>query len=158
LERLGKQLGISQWTDWYHVKTDDIERLGAYGVLKEHGNSLSLALISCFPHHNWQPWKFLQIPKRYWENVQNQRQFIEWLAQELLINDKEDWCRISLHQIQRVAPVTLFDKYTLAHVLATVYPHHSWHNMNFSQEEQQDILFRAVSSLFPDEGRSGISS
>lgn len=33
--------------------------------------------------HNWQLWKFGTTIIGYWENITNQRQFLDWLAQEL---------------------------------------------------------------------------
>src|SRR5689334_11764989 len=81
---LGKQLGYKELDDWYNVTTEIILKHGGLSLLREYyNNSLSQALQTLYPEHNWLPWRFWQAPKGCWENKRNQKQFFDWLGEQL---------------------------------------------------------------------------
>jgi hypothetical protein len=49
-----------------------------------------------YPEYEWLPWKFKICPKNYWEDVNNQRRFMEWSARQLNIKEMSDWYNVSL--------------------------------------------------------------
>lgn len=34
-----------------------------------------------FPNHKWLPWNFVALENSWWDNLDNQKAFIEWLFQ-----------------------------------------------------------------------------
>ena len=47
-----------------------------------------------FPEYQWLPWRFRNSPKFYWEDIKNQKSFIEWASKELGIKEMNDWYNI----------------------------------------------------------------
>jgi hypothetical protein len=104
----GKQLGYKEYSDWYSVlqkvinkesfKSDfakDIIELGGAGLMNKYQNSARHMVTSLYPEYNWLPWKFRVLPKHYWENMSNQRKFLDWAANELEFKDYTDWYKIT---------------------------------------------------------------
>ena len=53
-------------------------------------------LVSTFhPEFDWLPWKFNTCPRNFWDDLQNQRKFMEWAGKELKINEMKDWYNVS---------------------------------------------------------------
>ncbi len=46
----------------------------------------------------WQIWKFEQIPKEYWEQLNNQKLFMDWLGEELGHRTKSDWFNLQINE------------------------------------------------------------
>jgi hypothetical protein len=51
-------------------------------------------LSTVFPEHDWLPWKFGHTPKGYWENMKNQRLFVDWAGNRLNIKEMSDWYKV----------------------------------------------------------------
>ena len=41
------------------------------------------------------PWKFQTTPRNFWNDISNQRKYIDWLAKELKITKQEDWYSVN---------------------------------------------------------------
>jgi hypothetical protein len=54
------------------------------------------------PDHKWLEWEFSQTPQGFWNNVQNQRRFLDWAGGELGIASMEDWYKISKAQVVKL--------------------------------------------------------
>ena len=52
-------------------------------------------LSSIYPEYNWHPWKFSQSPRGYWDDIRNQRKFMDCVRSELNIRDMSDWYKVS---------------------------------------------------------------
>jgi hypothetical protein len=80
---LAKQLDIKTPDDWYNVKLADVDKLHGAGLLHQYGNSLVKALANVYPEYQWNEWKFTQVSKGYWDNIENQKKFMTSLSREL---------------------------------------------------------------------------
>jgi len=80
---LGKQLKFNSLDEWYKITAGVIGKFGGSGALGNHNNSPLQALQAIYPEHNWIPWKFNTVPRSYWENLQNQKSFFDWVAIQL---------------------------------------------------------------------------
>lgn len=40
------------------------------------------AVMHLYPNHSWQPWKFAVPPRKWWDQRENQLQFMQWFRQE----------------------------------------------------------------------------
>lgn len=179
MDRLAKKLHIGKLEDWYKVTGDTIEKNGGARVLDRYGNSVSMLLQAVFPEHEWvfkaraakkpriEDQKFFdskeivaespaqrKVPKGYWEDPNNLKEFMEWLGKELYIKKLEDWYRVSMNQIRQLAPTTAFKKYGIWKVLEQVYPSHSWdpkakEGFGAAKAAQRMLAIR-VRELFPN--------
>ena len=68
--------------------------MGGTRLLYLYHNSVSQSLFSAYPEYDWLPWKFGSVPKHFWENAKNQRNFVEWAGKELKIKEMSDWYNV----------------------------------------------------------------
>ena len=47
-----------------------------------------------YPAYDWFPWKFSRSPVHFWNEVNNQRRFMDWAGKELQIKEMSDWYKI----------------------------------------------------------------
>lgn len=52
--------------------------------------------MNAFPDYDWLPWKFINTPKLYWEDISNQKKFVKWIETELNIKEMDGWYNVSL--------------------------------------------------------------
>ncbi len=65
-------------------------------------DSLFEILSIAYPEQEWLPWKFQQsLPNGFWEDLANQRKFIDWAATQFQIKEMSDWYKISIKVIKR---------------------------------------------------------
>lgn len=81
VEWLGEKLQVKALEDWYKITSFDRKNSETFH---------SWMLKSAYPEHDWQVWRFDQVPKQYW-NEETQRQCMDWLEQQLGISKREDW-------------------------------------------------------------------
>ena len=81
-----------------------MEGVGGSGLLSKYNNSPSTLISQVYPEYEWLPWRFKRIPVGYWEDIKNQRKFMQWAAQKLHIKDVNDWYKISykVHKISSI--------------------------------------------------------
>ena len=69
--------------------------LGGAGLLAQYEQSMQKVLSAHYPQEKWLPWKFHQISANEWQNNENSLKFMENVAKELQIKEKNDWYNIS---------------------------------------------------------------
>ena len=73
---------------------------GGSGLLLLYGSSIYNLLSQILPQYNWLPWKFNSVPNGYWDDLNNQKKFLDYLTKELNIKKDEDWYQISSEVIK----------------------------------------------------------
>ena len=53
-----------------------------------------MLLSAAFPEYEWLPWKFNKCPRNFWDDLKNQRKFMDWAGKELGIKDMSDWYKV----------------------------------------------------------------
>jgi hypothetical protein len=48
-----------------------------------------------FPEFPWQLWKFSRVPRNFWQDKNNQINFMNWLGTQLGIKNTEDWYNVT---------------------------------------------------------------
>jgi hypothetical protein len=61
--------------------------------------------MALYPEYNWLPWKFTVTPRGHWDNVANQRNFMDWVAKEMNFTNFTDWYQV----LQKVDSVTIYN-------------------------------------------------
>jgi len=52
---------------------------------------LASIIRKTYPQHKWLNWKFKNLPHGYWMNLDNQREFCDWLRSELKWDSLAGW-------------------------------------------------------------------
>ena len=128
MDLLGKQLGFKTMEDWYKITQKDIIEYGGSQLLDQYSCSPSKIVQDVYSEHTWLCWKFEIVPKGFWSDKKNQRDFMDSLGKQLGFQTMEDWYRISLKILQdrggngllihyRYSPIKLFQE---------VYSEHLW--------------------------------
>eukprot|EP00027_Filamoeba_sp_ATCC50430_P012117 CAMPEP_0168573886 /NCGR_PEP_ID=MMETSP0413-20121227/18779_1 /TAXON_ID=136452 /ORGANISM="Filamoeba nolandi, Strain NC-AS-23-1" /LENGTH=312 /DNA_ID=CAMNT_0008607177 /DNA_START=21 /DNA_END=956 /DNA_ORIENTATION=- len=120
---------------WYSVDTKDLSTRGGEHLLLLHGRSMLQAL---YPNYEWLPWKFPKLPKGYWNNMDNQKKFFEWLRHPSRLNipSLEDWYKVSVEDVAKQGGYFLLQThyhYSLGKALRAVYPEHPWRLWRFER-------------------------
>lgn len=77
-QRLG--LDPTNLAGFYEFSSEDVaEAAGHAGIFDKYSKSLPNALADSFPEHEWQEWKFRQVPQKYWHQRANVRRFCDFV-------------------------------------------------------------------------------
>ncbi len=60
-----------------------------------YNNSPSLLISTVYSEYKWLPWKFQHVPNGYWEDMKNQKKFMDWVGKQLNYKDMEDWYKVT---------------------------------------------------------------
>ena len=134
---LAQKLGFESLDGFYGVSPGDIRNNGGKGLLDYvFGGSVSNALETIYPDHNWMAWRLGRVPNSFWEDENNQISFMNWLGSFLGFNKMEDWYTITTNDISQNGGSTLLhDKFkgSPSLLVSSVYPEHKWLIHQFSQ-------------------------
>ena len=110
---ISSQLNIQKPQDWFDVTAEVIynhlpqkiplpyiqkliERDG-FSLLSLYGFSMRKLLVTVYPDIEQEipPWRFHDLPPKFWNNKENHKKFINYLAKELNIKTQEDWYHVT---------------------------------------------------------------
>jgi hypothetical protein len=124
---ISEELQIERTWDWYYISNNDIQYHGGKKVLSYYEYSMDKALMSIYPHTQWQPWRFHSIPKNYWDDRANISQYMDWIEDILCIDTPMDWYGCMESQLQSFHGSTLLNYFGgLIQVISNRYPHIQW--------------------------------
>lgn len=102
LKLVEKQLGMTNWKDWYKVTKDQLKFHGgnrrnflrnfacrSHLVLELYENNHVSTITGALPEYPFLFWKFESCPYELWKEKKNQRIFMEYLRNEFKIRRKE---------------------------------------------------------------------
>eukprot|EP00026_Physarum_polycephalum_P002945 Phypoly_transcript_02954.p1 GENE.Phypoly_transcript_02954~~Phypoly_transcript_02954.p1 ORF type:complete len:796 (+),score=103.49 Phypoly_transcript_02954:213-2600(+) len=113
MKYLGEKMGFKTLEDWYKVKNDDIIRHGGSNLLQhKYGGSTSKMVMDTWKDHKWHKWKFVQVPKGFWDNLENQKEFVEYAKQSLNITNFDDWYKIKESDLAKLGGKQLLQKHS----------------------------------------------
>jgi hypothetical protein len=136
MEWLSKELRFNTMEDWYKLTKKDIIENGGLTLLNKFGQSPSKLVESIYPNHKWKTFRRHIVPNGYWNNMENQKQFIDWLGKHLGFNLKEDWYNISSNDIKENGGGTLLRMYGHSpyKLIESIYPEHKWIQQKFVKD------------------------
>lgn len=70
------------------------------GPLALYNNSPSRALKAIYPEHDWQEWRFGKVPRNFWDDLANQKKFVEDVAKQLRVGELDDWFGVKAADIR----------------------------------------------------------
>eukprot|EP01114_Cavostelium_apophysatum_P016152 TRINITY_DN4542_c0_g1_i6.p1 TRINITY_DN4542_c0_g1~~TRINITY_DN4542_c0_g1_i6.p1 ORF type:complete len:1067 (+),score=194.96 TRINITY_DN4542_c0_g1_i6:160-3360(+) len=133
--RLRTTLRLEKTTDWTSIPSTTIAKYGGGGLLRRYDGSLLRCLQAVFPNESWNPLDFPQVPKGYWSDIQNQRNFLESISKILDLRKPSDWTSLSVATVQQHGGTRLLKYYnnSLYRCLCAVFPNESWDPKSFAQ-------------------------
>jgi len=125
---LAHKLRFRRMEQWYSVTGKDFIRNHGYTILTYYRSCPSEMLRSLFPEYDWCEWLFPAAPKTFWDSVENQRRFIEWLGHEMGVRCWDDWYRVTERNVKQHGGDGLLTRYdySLLGILSSLFPEHDW--------------------------------
>eukprot|EP01027_Heterolobosea_sp_BB2_P016812 GEZU01023884.1.p1 GENE.GEZU01023884.1~~GEZU01023884.1.p1 ORF type:complete len:176 (+),score=33.57 GEZU01023884.1:114-641(+) len=137
-DELGAELGVKQLDDWENSSIpnvrDKVRANGGKWLLdKYYSGSLSRALRAVYPEHPWPP---LQTVRRgHWDDVANQRAFLESIREDLGVVHLDDWCSVTVEDVMTRGGRGLLKRHrnSLVCALRAIYPERPWKSYKFTR-------------------------
>ena len=68
-------------------------------MIDYHNGSIRALITDTYPEYPWLPWKFEQAPKAFWNDINNIKNYVYWLSNQLNIKKMEDWYKVT-HKVK----------------------------------------------------------
>lgn len=125
MERFVRDMGITRPSHWKRVTISDVLEKGGRGLLSQYNNSLHSAIEDLMGPMDvdmsaWRP----RMPRGYWEDAENRRNFMERVAREEGVREAKDWRRVTYMDIARHGGQAMLRRYgdSLAAALMNIFP------------------------------------
>lgn len=72
----------------------------------------------------------------YWDNMQNRREFFDWIGEQLGVSQSDDWYSKTYYEVAEFGDKGLMQKYygeNLTTTILNLYPEFDWHEWRFQQ-------------------------
>eukprot|EP01114_Cavostelium_apophysatum_P021810 TRINITY_DN7703_c0_g1_i1.p1 TRINITY_DN7703_c0_g1~~TRINITY_DN7703_c0_g1_i1.p1 ORF type:complete len:1057 (-),score=241.58 TRINITY_DN7703_c0_g1_i1:7-3177(-) len=149
---LEKEGGGTRLDEWYQVKVSDVIDCGGSGLLKHYDRSIQKALKSIYPEHDWKPWKFENVARNFWKDLQNRKIFVDHLAKQLHFFHSADWIFLKEADILSEGGSGLLHHYgtvenVISQVLSIERPISDSHSEDLKRKSRRLLLDRISSQL-----------
>lgn len=153
LDWIAERRGIRRQEQWRDVSRSTIMEMGA-GRLFSYYSTVYSALVDCYPEKQWDIYTSRpKIAGDHWSEVSHIREFLEKVREELLVDDKEDWTRVSRDQLSSLGGAGLSKRMTLNEALRLAYPDEDWSCLNDvtrSKRSTQRLIMVYLRQLLPE--------
>lgn len=127
LDWIGKTfLSIQHWADWYNITNDTFWNKCRSALFRLFDSSVIRMLQVLYPEYNWLKWRFSEPPAKCWDNLQNQRYFVDWFGKiHLNIQEWNNWSHITPQQLAKNnSALSLLKLYedSMSDMLQSIYP------------------------------------
>jgi hypothetical protein len=133
MDWLFKELKYENMEDWYKISQEIIKKNYGAGLIFVYNGSYQNILKNIYPYYNWIPWKFNQVPVNYWNDIENHKNFMDWLFKELNYQTMEDWYKLTNDIMEKNYGSSLLLKYKYSpyNILTNIYPEYNWYQWKF---------------------------
>jgi len=133
---MANELGFRCLEDWYSITADQIKQYEIPSLSKMYHNSFVLSLIATYAEKNQKeyrdgedgmlyPWLFKSVPRNYWKEKANRKQYFDWLYLKLDLKTVEGWYTVTHHIVSSNGGAGLLKDYygnSLLKALKDIYP------------------------------------
>ena len=115
-----------------------------------YGDSLLKALQAVYPEHKWMIWRFKVVSPNFWENLENQRDFFDWMALKCGFKTMDDWYNVTIEEVNEHGGSRLLNHYfhgSTFKAVQAIYPKHNWMPWKF-KTSQAHIWSKTNSKVF----------
>ncbi len=127
LRWLEKEMGWTKPEDWYNISKKILSL--NYGHFFTNNYNCLVTPSILYPNYEFLPWKFKNVPKGWWNNINNITFFLKWLEKELGWSKPEDWYNITVDILCSNYGRTLLHTYNINDLPSILYP-----NFSFKEE------------------------
>jgi len=133
-DSIAKKLNVVKSEEWYKVSREYVRHNGGASLLVNYYNgSLIKALSTVYPEREW---KYEKVPRGYWEDLENQKEYFEMLSSKLGIKKLDDWYTLRAEDVFKIGGYALInEKYggSLVKALLAVFPEYNWQIWKFDK-------------------------
>jgi very-short-patch-repair endonuclease/ABC-type Zn uptake system ZnuABC Zn-binding protein ZnuA len=136
---LGNELRFTEPEDWYKISHKDIKKNKGAGLLAQYYNDSPILFVKevvklIYPDYEWFEWKFNKTTNKFWDKIENQKIYMDWLFNELKFTKIEDFYNINIDIIRQNFGDSLLHKYNGSHIntLKVIYPEYYWLEWKFN--------------------------
>jgi len=132
--------------DYYKLSYKLVLDNGGSALLSKHNGSIFQTLSSLYPEKPWDPLKFSQAPRNYWNNnIANQKKLLNDIEVRMGLRDAsngkesesfvDDWYKVSNRTFLSFGggPILNLYKSSLYEILSNFYPNMEWDKLKFSR-------------------------
>jgi len=136
LNYLGEKLGLRDRNDWYSLTPSQIRYFGGEGLLRHYEYSVSYLLLSHFSSINWEWWKFNPTPGFLWNDVKNQREYLDWLGVEMAFDSPSQMSNLTVGDLEGKygKGILFYHNNSIPVIIDFLYPEVAW-KMSVKGEE-----------------------
>lgn len=160
MDRVAERFGVKTQADWQRIRAEDIRSQGGAGLLSRFPSMFALLADTYGSksdeeegQESWHPLLCRsRVPRNYWAQEQNVRDFLEGAKAKLQVREKEDWYRISNKQICKLGGATLLSRGRFVDALRAAYPEEEWDArelQNSAKKSSQRQLHLVAKQFFP---------
>jgi hypothetical protein len=155
LDSIAAKLNIKDKEEWYSVSYKDVYDRGGNSLISNcYKGSLTRAIVSIYSDYPWQIWRFRQVPRRFWKNTENLKQFVSHLEAALGISSPLDWYKVSFIELRALkAEYVIKSVGGLAALLSKTRPQYPWDSNRLHtcapSLKKQSMLLKMAQNLFP---------
>ena len=133
LDWLGRELKFRDLDDWYAVSFEEFRTHRGAVMLANFGWSISATIVACFPEHEWCEWKFVHVPRGFWDSQKNRRRYLKWLGRELGYRTLDDWYSVTYKDFRRNHGNRVVRRYgsSVSATVTACIPRREWHEWLF---------------------------
>jgi len=162
MDGIGRLYKINSHSDWGRITLEQIVKGGGTTLLVKNNFSLFNILQQVYPEVKWdRSWfpRLSKYPTNFWNSLENQRNFLDSIANQYHVIQSKDWQRISLSLINNKGGKPLLARYnnSLLLLLKKVYPNNDWNQItdrkssNLLMSNVQHEVWNFVRKFFPEE-------
>jgi hypothetical protein len=117
---------VNTFEDWYKISIKQVLNFTrGHSVMEYYGYCLMDALREVYPEVTWNPLLSHHLPRKSWKSKDNQRNYLDWIAEQLNLNHLYEWNRVKRATLQSFLHTnTLLNQYnnSLQVALNVLYP------------------------------------
>lgn len=110
MDWLGGELKYKKMDDWYKITHKAFTGAGSNLLKKYYKDCPCLAVMDVYSEHKWYEWNFINVPKGFWDNLDNKKKYLEWLAAKLGYRNMKDWYTVGYYEFYNNKGRWLVDK------------------------------------------------
>ena len=157
-DEVARICNIQQTSDWSNVTYKRVVELGGGTILSKYP-SLQSALETIYPENDWKPGVFRRkMPANHWNDVDNQRELFDRIAQKYKISNAQEWDRVTYQEVVNEGGSGVLKQYTsLFSALKTIYPECEWEDVKirsktppvyWENKENQRAFFNRITRKY----------
>ena len=136
MNKLFEKLSLNSLDDWTKVTKGTIKKNCGIQLLRKYNYNMYYLLSSIYPDHtSFQNNEIILFKsKNYFNQIENQKYFMDQLYKKLNLNQLDDWLMLKKKIFVKNGGENLlkYYSYNIASLLRSIYPHHQW-NFNHTK-------------------------